>query len=175
MRKWLRARGKAGRHHIILDLSGIISYNIIDKLAVRRYRAAGFYFEQEAVMRNWTPEARKAQSESIRRWQPWKSSTGPKTQKGKDRCRLNAVKHGGYTVNMYELARLLRRQARLLADLRKAGYFRKSQKFVKQTIMNPSLALEGWVIIRELEICISRQNCGSRVPGDPIFSTDFPV
>ncbi|MDE0925786.1 MAG: hypothetical protein OR997_01670 [Methylophilaceae bacterium] len=33
--------------------------------------------------RKWTPAQRKVQSEKIRQWQPWESSTGAKTVEGK--------------------------------------------------------------------------------------------
>ena len=50
-------------------------------------------------MPRWTPEARAAQSAKIRNWQPWLNSTGPKTIAGKERCRLNAEKHGSYSAD----------------------------------------------------------------------------
>ena len=45
-------------------------------------------------MRQWTEEARKRQSELIRRHKPWTKSTGPKTEEGKHCSSRNAVKHG---------------------------------------------------------------------------------
>ncbi len=42
----------------------------------------------------WTQERRKRQSQAIRRWKPWKKSTGPKTKEGKDTSSQNALKHG---------------------------------------------------------------------------------
>lgn len=42
----------------------------------------------------WTPERRKRQAEIIRQWKPWEQSTGPKTEAGKEACRMNAKKHG---------------------------------------------------------------------------------
>jgi hypothetical protein len=42
----------------------------------------------------WTAERRARQALAIRSWQPWRSSTGPKTQDGKDRSTRNALKHG---------------------------------------------------------------------------------
>lgn len=47
-------------------------------------------------MPRWTPEARAAQAAKIRGWKPWMNSTGPRTIAGKERCRLNAEKHGMY-------------------------------------------------------------------------------
>ena len=44
--------------------------------------------------KGWTPERRAAQAALIRRWQPWRSSKGPRTESGKARCAKNALKHG---------------------------------------------------------------------------------
>lgn len=41
---------------------------------------------------SWTPERRAKQAEAIRRWQPWKKSTGPRTKEGKARSSRNADK-----------------------------------------------------------------------------------
>ena len=50
-------------------------------------------------MPRWTPEARAAQAAKIRNWQPWTNSTGPRTVAGKERCKLNAEKHGSYSAD----------------------------------------------------------------------------
>lgn len=42
----------------------------------------------------WTPERRARQAEAIRRWKPWESSTGPRTEAGKAVTRRNASKGG---------------------------------------------------------------------------------
>ena len=41
-----------------------------------------------------TPELRARQSQAIQSWQPWKKSTGPKSDVGKAKVSRNAVKHG---------------------------------------------------------------------------------
>jgi hypothetical protein len=41
---------------------------------------------------SWTPERRVRQAEAIRRWQPWRNSTGPRTEEGKARSSRNADK-----------------------------------------------------------------------------------
>jgi hypothetical protein len=45
-------------------------------------------------LKGWSPERRARQAALIRRWQPWQRSTGPKTEAGKARCSMNALKHG---------------------------------------------------------------------------------
>jgi hypothetical protein len=39
--------------------------------------------------KGWTPERRARQAALIRFWQPWRRSTGPKTEAGKARCAMN--------------------------------------------------------------------------------------
>jgi len=46
------------------------------------------------MAKGWTEERRRKQAEIIRQNKPWEKSTGPKTQKGKDKVALNALKHG---------------------------------------------------------------------------------
>ena len=46
------------------------------------------------MTKGWTEERRRRQAEIIRQNKPWEKSTGPKTQKGKNRVALNALKHG---------------------------------------------------------------------------------
>jgi hypothetical protein len=41
--------------------------------------------------RLWTPEQRLRQGEAIRRWKPWRLSTGPRTAEGKIRSSRNAL------------------------------------------------------------------------------------
>lgn len=40
----------------------------------------------------WTSERRKRQAQLIQQWQPWKQSTGPKTEQGKAVSARNAYK-----------------------------------------------------------------------------------
>lgn len=65
----------------------------------------------------WTPERRKQQSELIRRWQPWKRSTGPRTVEGKSKAARNAYK-GATRSTLRRLARFLRENERDVPRLR---------------------------------------------------------
>lgn len=59
--------------------------------------------------RQWTPEQRAQQSVKIRQWQPWASSTGARTAKGKAVSSRNAYK-GGHREILRGMAALLHEQ-----------------------------------------------------------------
>ena len=63
----------------------------------------------------WTPERRARQAASIRCWQPWRCSTGPKTDAGKARVAKNALRHGRRSRAWILLAKRVRRAIRLCA------------------------------------------------------------
>ena len=65
--------------------------------------------------KGWTPDRRALQSAAIRRAKPWQRSTGPKTETGKARCALNALKHGERSAATILLFRRVRRALRLAA------------------------------------------------------------
>ena len=84
-------------------------------------------------MPRWTPEARAAQAAKIRGWQPWTNSTGPRTVAGKERCKLNAEKHGGYSADarrekLYADALLLLARAEARAEQLDAARGRRSRR-----------------------------------------------
>ena len=54
---------------------------------------------EQARAKRWSPEAREKQAALIRNWQPWKQSTGAKTEQGKVTSSLNACK--GYKRAIY--------------------------------------------------------------------------
>lgn len=66
--------------------------------------------------RQWTQEQRKEQSKKIRQWQPWKSSTGPKTLNGRAKSSRNAFK-GGFRASMKSLSILLRKQRDVINEV----------------------------------------------------------
>lgn len=55
----------------------------------------------------WTQDRRARQAEAIRTWRPWEKSTGPRSDKGKQRASRNAWK-GGERPMLRVLARALR-------------------------------------------------------------------
>jgi hypothetical protein len=61
--------------------------------------------------RKWTLEQRLRQSEVIRRWKPWESSTGAKTEHGKAFSSKNATKTGD-SVYVRELIKQMNRLLR---------------------------------------------------------------
>jgi hypothetical protein len=54
---------------------------------------------EQARAQRWTPEARAKQAAKIKDWQPWKQSTGAKTEQGKATSSMNACK--GYQRAIY--------------------------------------------------------------------------
>lgn len=68
----------------------------------------------------WTPERRARQAEAIRRWKPWEQSTGPRTDEGKARAKMNGYR-GGHWRELREFSTamnaLLRAQRDELADV----------------------------------------------------------
>ena len=64
----------------------------------------------------WTPERRARQAQAIRAWRRRELSTGPRTPEGKARSQRNGGKPGTRAL-LREVSRLLRRQAKGLAEL----------------------------------------------------------
>ena len=57
--------------------------------------------------KSWSSERRAQQASLIRRWQPWRRSTGPQTEAGRARAAQNALKHGHRTrANILRLQRI---------------------------------------------------------------------
>ena len=67
--------------------------------------------------RKWTQEQRLKQSESIRRWRPWESSTGAKTPQGKAISSKNATKDGD---SVY-IRELIKQMNRILREQREVA------------------------------------------------------
>ena len=69
------------------------------------------------VMANgWTLERRARQAKAIRRWRPWRRSTGPRTAEGKAGSARNADR-GGHRARWSALVTAWRRWLRSLEEL----------------------------------------------------------
>ncbi|MCX2979745.1 hypothetical protein EYC98_02580 [Halieaceae bacterium IMCC14734] len=65
----------------------------------------------------WTEERRQRQSELIRSWKPWESSTGPRSAVGKSGSAQNSFKTGAHTAELRRIMNLLAEQGRLLREV----------------------------------------------------------
>ena len=63
-------------------------------------------------MPRWTEEARAAQAERMRAQRLWESDNGPKTEAGKKRSSMNAMKHGMNSALVKRFKELLREHKR---------------------------------------------------------------
>jgi hypothetical protein len=77
----------------------------------------------------WSPKRRARHAEAIRRWAPWKKSTGPKTTSGKARSAQNACKHGRRALSRRLLDQALAAQN---------GCLRVARAFAMMRKLNPS-------------------------------------
>ncbi len=68
--------------------------------------------------RTWTPEQRARQSALLRRLKPWTRSSGPRTAAGKEKSRMNALRHGFRSAQMKEFNAILRVHRRFLGRIR---------------------------------------------------------
>lgn len=62
--------------------------------SLKRHQGMGTSTRVTRRSKDWSPERRARQAALIRGWQPWRRSTGPRTEAGKVRCAMNALKHG---------------------------------------------------------------------------------
>lgn len=82
--------------------------------------------EARSEAKGWSERRRKRQACNARRNKPWKSATGPRTQAGKERSRMNALK-GGHRAAGYD-------------SLRKA--FRLNREFIRHILAYDAAACE---------------------------------
>lgn len=71
--------------------------------------------------RTWTQEQRRRQAEKIKLWQPWRQSTGPRTEAGKARASRNAYKDSPWRAVEAELKAIravLREQRQVLHQIK---------------------------------------------------------
>ncbi len=88
------------------------------------------------MARKWTEEEKRKQSEAIKRWKPWEQSTGPRTEEGKGRCSINAIKEGARCRidddyrRLFRLNRELRQLALKIVTEGNPGTLRKTNKLL---------------------------------------------
>jgi len=90
--------------------------------SLQRHRAKRTCAPRKRRPKGWTPERRAQQAARIRQWQPWKRSTGPRTDAGKAQSAMNGLKHGGrsraHIMQMRRVRHALRLATRNIAILR---------------------------------------------------------
>ncbi len=64
-------------------------------------------------MARWNEKSRKRQATLISGWKPWLSS-GVKTAEGKEKSKMNALKHGAYSAELEAMRAYLRECRKLL-------------------------------------------------------------
>ena len=89
----------------------------------------------------WTQERRQRQSELIQTWQPWASSTGPKTTEGKAKAAQNAFK-GGIRPLLRRIAKALNRSQQTQDDLSTEDYDSMADKVVAAALDGESWAIQ---------------------------------
>jgi hypothetical protein len=96
-----------------------------------------------AAKAGWSSERRARQASLIRTWAPWQRSAGPKTEAGKARCSMNALRHGYRSrakIREYQKIRyVLRLAARNIAMLRAHIQARKEAA-------RPQLKFKPWYV-----------------------------
>ncbi len=87
-------------------------------------------------MRHWTAEERQTQSALIHRVQPWLYSTGPTSEEGKERSKMNARKHGLYSQEFKHYKRLMRDMKKGVEKLYHLQRLRKKPNFTKKDVQS---------------------------------------
>jgi len=82
---------------------------------LRRSRRKGVSRSSDRSRKGWSEERRARQAVLIRRWAPWRRSVGPKTEAGKARCSMDALKHGVFSQARLREYRRVRNVLRLAA------------------------------------------------------------
>ena len=73
-------------------------------------------------MRKWTEEEKAKQAELIKQWKPWRKSTGPKTEHGKQCSSQNSRKYSPFLSHLFTLSRKRRKYQQLKEEKARADY-----------------------------------------------------
>lgn len=68
-------------------------------------------------MRQWTLQERQRQAELIKKWKPWKHSTGAVTPEGKEASKMNAMKDGAYSQKAKAMKALISEAKKRVNDI----------------------------------------------------------
>jgi hypothetical protein len=135
----LRTREKISRKRFIAESESSGRSSSLRKV---RRKDAGAYSERSH--KGWSKERRARQAALIRSWAPWRRSTGPKTDAGKARSSMNALKHGGRSqAKIREFQRIryvLRLAARNIQLLRLHIQLRDARPWIKYKFHPTGLA-----------------------------------
>lgn len=74
---------------------------------------AGFLTKKQQIItkerkKNWTVKGLENLREAALKNKPWEYSTGPKTNEGKAISSRNNTRHGGYSIEMAEVKKIIR-------------------------------------------------------------------
>ena len=64
----------------------------------------------------WTPERKARAAMLIHNWRPWEKTTGPKSELGKNRSKMNAYRHGNRCAEVRRIEKALAGHHRVLRD-----------------------------------------------------------
>lgn len=83
------------------------------------------------MTKGWTEERRRKQAEAIKKWKPWEKSTGPRTEAGKARTRLNAVQERRHAETTIEARKILKLHRTFMMQWQK--YLAADEKEIRKT------------------------------------------
>lgn len=64
-----------------------------------------------------TPDGIERLREAAKRNKPWSKATGPRTKQGKNRSKMNALKHGGYSAPVKAARKRMAEQMKLIRQI----------------------------------------------------------
>ncbi len=120
--------------------------------------------------KGWSPERRARQAVLIRGWQPWRRSTGPKTEAGKTRCAMNALKHG------HRSQATIREFQRIRYALRLAAKNIEAVKLfirLREASARPRIKYKGWYASAALANAQVQDRGGQLSNPPPSLSADL--